>query len=478
MRLLHAGNADDGAGSSEAIIDAGSRADSPTPFRQLLSLHRLSGDCRRGGKHSAGAGRTRTMTAVPLDPQAISVLDRPNSYIGKTVPRPNLERLLQGRGLYVSDLELPRMAHVAFLRSPHAHAKILGIDATAAKRLPGVIAVVTGQQLAVVITPWVGVLSHLKGLKSAPQSALAVDRVCWQGEAVAAIVATSRAAAEDAAEQVLVEYQELDAVTDMRTALDPATPVIHASLGDNLAFERNHDAGQVDQAFADSDEVIEADFIFGRHTGVTLEPRAVVADWNAAEARLTIYQGTQAPHMVQNIAALHLGLREAQVRVVCKDVGGSFGIKVHIYADEMATYALSKLLQRPIKFVADRVESFNTDIHARDHRCKGRIGVKRDGTITAFEIDDLTGIGPYSMYPRTSAIEANQVVNLVGGPYVTRNYRARARVVFQNKNVMCQYRAVGHPIACSVTEGLVDLAASRIGMDPVEIRRRNLIADD
>ena len=264
----------------------------------------------------------------------------------------------------------------------------------------------------------------------------------------------------------------------MRTALDPQTPVIHPSLGDNLAFERKLDAGAVDAAFADSDEVVEADFVFGRHTGVTLEPRAVVADWNAAEARLTIYQGTQAPHMVQNIAALHLGLEESQVRVVCKDVGGSFGIKVHIYADEMATYALSKLLRRPIKFVADRVESFNTDIHARDHRCRGRIGVKRDGTITAFEIDDLTGIGPYSMYPRTSAIEANQVVNLVGGPYVTKNYRARARVVFQNKNVMCQYRAVGHPIACSVTEGLVDLAAAKIGMDPVEIRRRNLIADD
>src|ERR1700692_3994318 len=264
----------------------------------------------------------------------------------------------------------------------------------------------------------------------------------------------------------------------MAPALDPETPVIHPSLGDNLAFERNLDAGAVDAAFADSDEVAEAEFVFGRHTGVALEPRSVVADWNSAEARLIIYQGTQAPHMVQNIAALHLGLQESQVRVVCKDVGGSFGIKVHIYADEMAVYALSKLLRRPIKFVADRVESFNTDIHARDHRCKARIGVKRDGTITAFEIDDLTGVGPYSMYPRTSAIEANQVVNLVGGPYVTKNYRARARVVFQNKNVMCQYRAVGHPIACSVTEGLVDLAASRIGMDPVEIRRRNLIADD
>ena len=418
------------------------------------------------------------MNKPVAEQQTLSELDRPNSYIGKSVPRPNLDRLLQGRGLYVSDLELPRMTHVMFVRSPYAHAKILAIDTQAARKMSGVIAVVTGEELAAVITPWVGVLSHLKGLKSAPQRAIAVEKVCWQGEAVVAVVATSRAAAEDAAEAVAIDYEELPVVTDTRTALDPETPVIHASLGDNLAFERVLDAGAVDAAFAGSDEIAEAEFVFGRHTGVTLEPRAVVADWNAAEARLTIYQGTQAPHMVQNIAALHLGLEEAQVRVICKDVGGSFGIKVHIYADEMATYALSKMLRRPVKYVADRMESFNTDIHARDHRCKGRIGVNRDGTITAFEIDDLTGIGPYSMYPRTSAIEANQVVNLVGSPYTTKNYRARTRVVFQNKNVMCQYRAVGHPIACSVTEGLVDLAAMKIGMDPAEIRRRNLIADD
>ena len=132
----------------------------------------------------------------------------------------------------------------------------------------------------------------------------------------------------------------------------------------------------------------------------------------------------------------------------------------------------------PVKFVADRLESFVSDIHARDHRVKAKIGVKNDGTITAFEIDDLTGIGPYSVYPRTCGIEANQVVNLTGGPYTCPNYRAHARVVFQNKNVMCQYRAVGHPIATAVTEGLVDLAAASIGMDPLEFRRRNLIADD
>src|SRR3954463_6787790 len=418
------------------------------------------------------------MKIVDDSPPVLTALDRPNSYIGRSVPRPNLTRLTEGRGQYVSDVTLPRMVHVAFVRSPHAHARIMSIDTVAAKQAPGVIAVVTGPELAKVITPWVGVLTHLKGIKSAPQYAIAVDRACWQGEAVCAGVTKTRALAEDACELVEITYEELPAVTDAETALDAGTPVIHPDLGDNLTFERSHVAGEPHKAFADADEVIEAIFLFGRHTGVCNEPRACVADWNPGEQRLTVYHGTQAPHMMQNLFAKHLGLEEQQVRVVCKDVGGSFGIKVHTYADEMATVALSKLLKRPVKFVADRLESFVTDIHARDHRVKAKIGVKKDGTITVFEIDDLTGIGPYSVYPRTSGIEANQVVNLVGGPYTTPNYRARCRVVFQNKNVMCQYRAVGHPIATAVTEGLVDLAAMKIGMDPLEIRRRNLIPDD
>ncbi|MGA8822832.1 MAG: xanthine dehydrogenase family protein molybdopterin-binding subunit [Pseudolabrys sp.] len=411
-------------------------------------------------------------------PPVLSTLDRPNSYIGRSVPRPNLRRLTQGRGQYVSDVALPRMAHVAYVRSPHAHARIVKITSGAAKKAPGVIAVVTGAELASVMTPWVGVLTHLKGLKSAPQAPLAIERACWQGEAVCAVVAHTRAEAEDACELVEVSYEALPAVTDPETALDSKTPVIHTSLGDNLCFERKLDVGAVDKAFAEADAVVETTFRFGRHTGVTNEPRSVVADWNEGEQRMTVYHGTQAPHMMQNLFAKHLGIAEHQVRVLTKDVGGSFGIKVHTYGDEMATVALSKLLKRPVKFVADRIESFVTDIHARDHRVKAKIGVSKDGTITAFEIDDLTGIGPYSVYPRTSGIEANQVVNLVGGPYKCPNYRAQARVVFQNKNVMCQYRAVGHPIAVAVTEGLVELAAAKIGIDPLELRRRNLIADD
>jgi carbon-monoxide dehydrogenase large subunit len=264
----------------------------------------------------------------------------------------------------------------------------------------------------------------------------------------------------------------------METALQAATPVIHPELGDNLAFTRLHESGDPDQAFAEAYKVVEATFHTGRHTGVCLEPRSILADYNRAERHLTVYHSTQAPHMMQTVFAKHLGLPEGAVRVICKDVGGSYGIKVHVYPDEVATAAISKVMGRPVKFIADRFESFVTDIHARDHRITGRLAVDEKGRITALDIDDLTGIGPYSVYPRTSAIEGNQVVNLCGGPYEVRNYRARTTVVFQNKTPTCQYRAVGHPIATTVTEGLVDLAAEALGMDPAEIRRRNLVPDD
>jgi carbon-monoxide dehydrogenase large subunit len=164
--------------------------------------------------------------------------------------------------------------------------------------------------------------------------------------------------------------------------------------------------------------------------------------------------------------------------VITKDVGGSFGIKVHVYPDEMATAALSVMLRRPVKFVADRLESFLSDIHAREHKVTVRLACTKAGEILAFDLDDLTAIGPYSVYPRTSGIEGNQVVNLTGGPYKHQKYRAKMNVVFTNKNVTCQYRAVGHPIAVALTEAIVDRAAAELKMDPAEFRRKNLIPDD
>jgi len=398
-------------------------------------------------------------------------------YIGKSEPRANAKRLLQGRGAYVDDLRFPRLAHAVFFRSPYAHARLMHLDLSKARAQPGVIAAVDGRALAEYCTPWVAVLAHLKGIKSPPQHAIAIERACWQGEAMAAIVAETRAQAEDALAHVEAEWQELPVVTDMEAALR-GDQVIHPELGDNICFRRELDVGQVDAAFAKADLVVEETYDFGRHTGVCMETRSILADYNAADHSLTVYHATQAPHMMQDIFSRHLGIPEANVRVICKDVGGSYGIKVHVYPDEMATAALSVMLRRPVKFVADRLESFLTDIHAREHRVKVRLAVSRAGDILAFELDDLTGIGPYSVYPRTSGIEGNQVVNLTGGPYKHQHYRAKMNVVFTNKNVTCQYRAVGHPIAVALTEAIVDLAAAKLGMDPAEFRRRNLIPDD
>jgi CO/xanthine dehydrogenase Mo-binding subunit len=398
-------------------------------------------------------------------------------YIGQSMPRPNAQRLLQGRGAYTDDLRFPRLAHVAFFRSPHAHALIRKLDFSRGLKSPGVIGIFSGKDVSRFCTPWVGVLAHLKGIKSPPQHAIAIERACWQGEAVAAVVAETRVQAEDALALIEAEWEELPAVIDMETSLN-GKEVIHKELGDNICFARSHDTGGVDEIFAGADVVVEETFEFGRHTGVCLEARSILADYNAAEHSLTVYHSTQAPHMMQDIFSRHLDIPEANVRVIAKDVGGSFGIKVHVYPDEMATAALSVMLRRPVKFVADRLESFATDIHAREHKAKIRIALKNTGEILAFDLDDLTAIGPYSVYPRTSGIEGNQVVNLTGGPYRHQKYRARLNVVFTNKNVTCQYRAVGHPIAVALTEGIVDKAAAKLGMDPAEFRRKNLIPDD
>ena len=218
---------------------------------------------------------------------------------------------------------------------------------------------ISGADLVAHVAPYVGVLSHLAGLRSAPQMPMAVDRVRWQGEPVAMVVASSRAAAEDAVELIVAEYDELPAACDMETALDRDAPVIHPEFGNNLAWERLVDVGDVDAACsAPGATVVERTFRFGRHTGVTLEPRAAIAEFDPSEQRLTFHYSGQAPHMMQFIFAKHLGLPEENVRVVAEDVGGSFGIKIHTYGDEIATAAVAKLLKRPVKFVADRHESF------------------------------------------------------------------------------------------------------------------------
>lgn len=408
----------------------------------------------------------------------LGTLDRPNSYIGRSVSRPNAKRLLAGRGRYVTDLVLPRMLHAAFLRSPYAHARIVSIDVAQARAMPGVRLIATGADLAKLCKPWSGTLDHFKGMKSAPQLPLPLEEVLWAGQAVVAVVADTRAQAEDAAEAIAVEFEELAPVVDVDAAREPDADRAAVAVPDNLCFGSRLDTGGIDEIFAGAAHVVEEEFHFGRHTAVTLEPRAILADWDASEGKLTVHHATQTPYQFQDLYSRHYGIPEASVRVVAPDIGGSFGMKLHVYHEDVAVVGLSMLCGRPVKFVADRIESFVSDIHARDHRVRARMALDAEGTILAMDVDDVTAIGPFSTYPRTSAVEGNQVIRLMGAPYRFDSYRAELSVVFQNKVQTSQYRAVGHPIACAVTERLVDMAAARAGFDPVSLRERNLIPDD
>ena len=398
--------------------------------------------------------------------------------IGRPLARPNARRAASGRGRHVADLGFKRLVDLAFVRSPYAHARILAIDTAEAAARPGVAAVLTGAGLAERSRPWLGTMKNAPALVSAPQYGMAVDCARWQGEPVVAVAAEGRARAEDAAEYVRIEWEELPALADVETALDEDAPVLHPALGTNRLYERTVEAGDAAAAFASAHRVVEGEFRFGRHTGVPLEARAIVADYDPGDRRLTLHYGGQAPHMAQILFARHLGLEERRVRVIAHDVGGSYGIKSHHYGDEFTAAALAILLARPVRYWADRLESFVSDIHARDHLVRGRLAVDADGRIAALEIEDLVGAGAYSSYPRTSSVEANQVLNVSGGPYAIAHYRGRTRVAFQNKVPISQYRGVGHPIAILTVEALVDRAAAALGIDPAALRRRNFVPDD
>lgn len=394
--------------------------------------------------------------------------------IGQRVSRPNAKRLVQGRGRYSDDIQLPRMVHVAFARAPYGHARINAIDKTAARASDGVVAVMTGAELAEICQPWTGGAAHIPSLRSPEQYAMAVDIARWQGEPVAAVVATSRALAEDAVDLLEIDWAPLPAVSDGRTALDDGAPPVHPDERHNLAFEAT--AGS-ELSAADTDPIVSATFTFGRHTGVPLETRATVADWNAGDESLTVYASHQTPWQQQDVLSRHLGIDEHKVRVICPDVGGGFGIKLHVYGDEVAAAALSRVLGRPVKFVADRLESFASDMHSRDHTVTASLSAD-DGRITEMTVDAVGGIGPYSAYKRVSIGEGMMNLNLSGAPYALKSYAGRFRAAFQNRPTVAMYRAVGQPIATAVTEQLVDLAAAKIGADPAQFRRDSYIAAD
>jgi len=390
---------------------------------------------------------------------------RSRKTIGTGVPRAHARRLAAGRGRYADDLRFPRLLHAAFLRSPYPHARIVRLDFNGLK---GVIAY-DGATLGAVCKPWQTKLATWPTHRSPPQPPLAVERALWQGQPVAIVLAESRAIAEDAVERIEVEWEPLDALADPEAALEPSAPLLHPELGSNLAFEHTIEGG----AAPAGGRAVQRTLRFARHTGVPLEPRAIVAEFDPSVRQLTVHQSTQVPHQMRAVYADCFGFAEQDVRVLTPDVGGGFGVKLHVYDDEMAVCAASILTGRAVKYVGDRLEAFVSDIHARAHRISVSLTLDAQARITALSLDDLAEAGAYSAYPRSSILEGLQVLLFAGTPYDISAYRGRLRVAWQNKPATGSYRGVGQPLACGAIEALIDVCAREAKIDPAEFRRRN-----
>lgn len=393
--------------------------------------------------------------------------------IGAPLPRESARRLVEGRGSYIDDIVLPSMLHVAFLRAPFAHGRILEIDTAEARELPGVVAVIDGKDLAKVCAPFdtnpPGVPHH----SSPPQPALVIEESCFQGEAVIAVVAQSRAIAEDAVELVFVDWEELPASCSIKEAQSDDAAPVHGGFETNLALRHRLGVEDVSNAFESAAHVVEASFEFGRQTGVTLEPRGIIAHWDPRTEALEVWQSHQVPWQMREVYAKQLGLPQQSIRVTTPDVGGAFGLKLHAYADELAAVAVSKLLGRPVKYIVDRLEAFTSDAHAREANATCRMAIDLEGHILGIDAVVDSGFGAYSIHPRGSFGEAMQAAQLIGAPYNVGAFRAVVQGWRQNKAPSGAYRGVGQPIACAITEDMIDLAARAAGIDPAEMRRIN-----
>lgn len=395
------------------------------------------------------------------------------SPIGARRPRASTRRALEGRARYVGDIVLPRMAHIAFVRSPHARARIIGIDTSQARALDGVIAVITGEELARHCQAWTCLSPCAPGVVPPMQYALAPREASFHGEPVVAVVASSRAIAEDGVDLVRIEWQPLPATPDLEGAVN-ARPA-HSELKSNLVSARQVNAGSVEAAFAQAALIVEETFHYHRQTGVPMETRGVVADFNSSDQTMQLHHSHQLPNMVQSQLARLLGIGEQRVRVVLPDIGGGFGIKMHCYQDEIATAALSKLLGRPVKFIADRRESFLADVHAREMKMHARMALDASGRILGLNVHGLYGMGPYSTAPFGSILDGFIAVRCVAAAYDFESFRAVTDAVYQNRTPVGQYRGVGNPMGVAMGERLMDLAAARLRQDPAELRMRNLL---
>lgn len=395
--------------------------------------------------------------------------------VGRSVRRKEDARLITGHGRYVSDLDLPRTRHVAFLRSPYGHATITHVDVTVAQAVPGVYGAFAGGMSAFRSIA-LRAQSALPSYVETAQPILAWQKARFAGEAVAAVVAESRYVAEDAIERIDIDYDQLPATV---VAWKPPVVPVHVEAPDNVLLERKFDAGDVEAAFARSHVVVERELTTNRHAGNPMECRAGVALWDPVDDKLTFWSGTQIPHLVRNMLAELLGLAESNVRVIAPDVGGGFGTKAVLYPEDLALCVMAREMRGyPLKWVEDRAEHLQAAAHARDHRYLVKAGFAEDGTLLALDADVTCNVGAYSVYPWTAGIEPLMAGGLLSGPYRLDNYRCVTRGVTTNTSYAGPYRGVARPATVFAMECLLTAAADELGMTDLEIRRKNLVTPE
>ncbi|MDT7898818.1 MAG: glyceraldehyde dehydrogenase subunit alpha [Armatimonadota bacterium] len=396
--------------------------------------------------------------------------------VGQSFKRVEDPRLITGEGRYVDDVQLPRMCYAAILRSPYAHARIRHIDVSKALQTPGVVTVITGKDILGKIGPLPCAAHPVPEMKMPTHYALAVNKVYFVGHPVAVVVAEDRYLARDALDLIEVDYEELPPVTDPQKALQPDAPIIHEDLGTNLAFEWKIEGGDVDAAFAQAEVIVRQDFVNQRLIPVPMEPRCVLAEWDAGNRLLTIWTSTQIPHLVRSLVAGMLNLPENHVRVIAPDVGGGFGQKLQVYVEEALMGYLAMTLDRPVKWTETRRENFMASIQGRDQIGVMELALKRDGTILGLRYDVIADMGAYYQL-LTPAIPTLTGLMLCGA-YKIPAVRMTKKAVFTNKMCTDAYRGAGRPEATFLLERMMDLAAKELGMDPAEIRRKNFIPPD
>ena len=401
-------------------------------------------------------------------------------YFGQPIKRNEDARLLTGLATFTDDVHLPAMLHVAFVRSQVAHGRIHNIDVDAARALPGVVAVYTAADLGDYWQPGPLLVPPppIQDLVFNPrmQVPLARDKVRHVGEPIVAVVATSRYIAEDAAEQVFVELEMLPAVVDLEKALTTAAPLIHDDLDQNLNAHVVQRKGDYAQARAQADVVIKRRFVYDRGTAAAMENRGVVADWDARNEHLTIWDTTQAPVFIRNGLAAMLGLSEKQVRVIAPFIGGGFGPKIMMfYPEEVVLPWISMRLGRPIKWIEDRSENFYATTQERGQVHWAEMALTNDGRVLGIHDTFLHDAGAYAPYGLTVAL--NSQCTLLG-QYDVPHYYTEFKSVFTNKPIVTPYRGAGRQHGVFVMERLLDIAARELGIDRVEIRKRNLIPPD